>query len=117
MAIEPRRGEIWTVELDPTRGSEIQKTRPVVVISSDAMNRIPIRIVAPITTYQIKHEKQIWAVKVEATDGNGLLSKSTILPEQCRAVSLERFVRIEGSIAPYSMEELDAAIKIIFDLR
>lgn len=31
----PRRGEIWLVQLDPTRGQEIQKTRPAVVISSE----------------------------------------------------------------------------------
>jgi len=33
--ISPKRGEIWLVQLDPTRGQEIQKTRPAVVISSE----------------------------------------------------------------------------------
>ena len=116
MAVEPRRGEIWLVELDPTRGSEIQKTRPVVVVSSDAMNMLPLRLVAPITTYQARHAKRIWAVPLDATSATGLEAKSTIMPEQCRCVSLERFVRFEGVVPPYAMEELDAGIKIVFDL-
>jgi mRNA interferase MazF len=38
----PSRGEIWLVDLDPTRGQEIQKTRPVVVISTDLFAPIPL---------------------------------------------------------------------------
>jgi mRNA interferase MazF len=116
MAVEPRRGEVWLVELDPTRGSEIQKTRPVVVVSSNAMNMLPVRLVLPITTYQQRHAKRIWAVPVEATAATGLGSRSTVMPEQCRCVSLERFVRLEGTIPPYTIEEIDAALKIVLDL-
>lgn len=43
------RGEIWLVNLDPTIGAEIRKTRPVVVISSNAVGTLPIRLVAPLT--------------------------------------------------------------------
>ena len=42
----PRRGDIWLVNLDPTVGSEIQKTRPAVVVSSDAVGRLPVKLVA-----------------------------------------------------------------------
>src|SRR5215471_8503254 len=38
-AIYPRRGEVWWVDFDPTRGSEIRKSRPAVVITADALNR------------------------------------------------------------------------------
>ena len=116
MGHDPRRGEIWLVELDPTRGSEMQKTRPAVVVSSDALNRLPIRLVVPLTTYQDRHAKRVWAVPLDATAGTGLVAKSTIMPEQCRCVSLERFVRLDGSVPPYVMEELDAALKIVLDL-
>jgi mRNA interferase MazF len=116
MTPDPRRGEIWLVELDPVRGSEIQKTRPVVVVSSNAINGLPVRLVTPVTTYQEKHMKRIWAVPVDPTSGTGLAAKSTIMPEQSRCVALERFVRVEGTVPPYVMEELDAALKIVFDL-
>ncbi|ACB53253.1 putative PemK-like protein [Crocosphaera subtropica ATCC 51142] len=38
----PKRGEIWLVNFDPTLGSEIRKTRPAIVISSDAAGKLPI---------------------------------------------------------------------------
>lgn len=116
MGIDPRRGEIWLVELNPTRGSEIQKTRPVVVVSSNAINGLPVRLVSPVTSYQEKHLKWIWAVPIDPASGTGLFKKSTIMPEQSRCVSLERFVRLEGAIPLVAMEELDAALKIVFDL-
>ncbi len=43
------RGEIWVVNLDPTIGAEIRKARPVIVISSDAVGVLPIKLVAPLT--------------------------------------------------------------------
>ncbi|MCB0713004.1 MAG: type II toxin-antitoxin system PemK/MazF family toxin [Ignavibacteriae bacterium] len=46
-----RRFDVWLVDLEPTRGSEIRKTRPCVVISPDAMNRqIRTVILAPMTS-------------------------------------------------------------------
>ena len=47
-----RRGEIWRVGFDPTVGSELKKTRPAVVISSDAVGKLPVRLVAPFTGWQ-----------------------------------------------------------------
>jgi len=116
MEFDPRRGEIWLVDLDPTKGSEIQKTRPVVVVSSNAINALPVRLVTPITTFQDKHLKRIWAVPIEATPATGLDAKSTIMPEQSRCVALERFVRIQGSVSPSAMEELEIALKMVLDL-
>jgi len=47
----PKRGEIWLVQLDPTRGQEIHKTRPAVVISSEIFSSIPMRIIIPVATW------------------------------------------------------------------
>ena len=45
----PKRGEIWLVNFDPTVGAEIKKVRPAVVISSDSVGKLPIKLIAPIT--------------------------------------------------------------------
>lgn len=50
MALTPRRGDVLLAELDPSRGSEIRKTRPCVVVSPDELNRhLRTLIVAPMT--------------------------------------------------------------------
>lgn len=68
----PRRGEIWLVDLNPTRGQEIQKTRPVVVISSDVYQPISLRIIIPIATWQEKFITRPFMVKIAPTPDNGL---------------------------------------------
>lgn len=51
LARAPNRGEVFLVELDPTRGSEIRKTRPCVIVSPDELNHhLRTVIVAPMTT-------------------------------------------------------------------
>ena len=45
----PKVGEIWLVNLDPTVGAEIQKTRSAIVISFDYVGKLPLKLVVPIT--------------------------------------------------------------------
>jgi mRNA interferase MazF len=56
----PRRGEVWKIDFNPTRGAEIQKQRPAIVISSDAMGKLPLKIVAPITEWNWKKSSKRW---------------------------------------------------------
>ncbi|GIV65215.1 MAG: hypothetical protein KatS3mg046_475 [Bellilinea sp.] len=44
-----RRGEVWLVNLDPTLGAEMRKTRPAVIVSSDLVGILPLRIIVPLT--------------------------------------------------------------------
>ena len=46
---DPKRGEIWLVNLDPTIGVEIKKTRPAIVINSNIIGKLPLKLVVPIT--------------------------------------------------------------------
>ncbi len=84
----PRQREVWWAQLDPVRGSEIAKTRPVLVLSADAVNRsaLKICIVAAIST-----TPQDPGVRIElpAPDG-GPRRISYVLPHQIRTISHER---------------------------
>ena len=60
----PARGEVWLVNFDPTIGSEIRKTRPAVVISSDAVGRLPVKLVAPLTDWKNYYARNLWHVLV-----------------------------------------------------
>ena len=46
------RGEIWLINLDPTLGAEIRKTRPAVIVSVDAVGVLPLRVVVSITSWK-----------------------------------------------------------------
>jgi mRNA-degrading endonuclease toxin of MazEF toxin-antitoxin module len=61
-----KRCEIWLVNLDPTRGQEIQKTRPIVIISSDLFEPIPLRIAIPIASWQDKFSDRPFMVRIDA---------------------------------------------------
>ena len=111
----PKRGEIWLVNLDPTVGSEIQKTRPAVIVSSDALGRLPLRLIAPITGWKDHFKGNIWHVRVDSDGKTGLSKASSIDALQLRGVDTSRFMKRLGSLPPTVMEELVAAIAAVVE--
>ncbi|MCK6562290.1 type II toxin-antitoxin system PemK/MazF family toxin [bacterium] len=86
----PRRGAFHLVNLDPTLGMEIKKTRPAVIIQNDFGNQHgPLTIVAPLTSTTSQSPVR---VLVKASEG-GLKNDSCILLNQIRAVNKRRLVR------------------------
>lgn len=114
-SINPKRGEIWVVDLDPTQGSELDKKRPVVVISSDGVGRLPIKLVAPITEWKDHYSQNIWHVKIMPNALNGLDKASAVDALQVRCISVERFIRKRGHASTTIMEEITAAIAAIIE--
>lgn len=108
----PKRGEIWLVDLNPTRGQEIQKTRPAVVLSSNIYQPIAVRIVIPITTWQEKFIARPFMVKIPPTPENGLDRDSAGNVLQVRSVSTERFVKWLGQVEDGQLKELVAGLAI-----
>lgn len=111
----PRRGEIWMVAFDPTMGAEIKKLRPAVVISSDGVGKLPIRLVAPITGWNDGFARNIWHVKIAPTASNGLQKVSAVDALQLRGVDVLRFQRQLGRISATTLEEIVAAIAAIIE--
>jgi len=102
-----RRGEIWLVNLDPTVGSEIQKTRPCVVISPPEMHDyLRSVIVAPMATGSRPAPFRI-AVHHAGKDG-------LILLDQIRAVDKTRLSKPSGGIAPETLKAVLAALAETF---
>jgi mRNA interferase MazF len=113
--MSPSRGEIWLVDLAPTRGQEIQKTRPVVVISSNLFAPIPLRIIIPITTWQDKFDSRPFMVKLPATAANGLNRDSAANVLQVRSLSTQRFVKFLGQLEPNLLAEILAGLIVCVD--
>jgi len=113
--VRPRRGEIWLVSLDPTIGSELQKTRPAVVVNATIFDLIDVRIIVPLTTWQDRFAKQINKILVSRTTQNGLTTDSAADFLQARCVSVQRFVNKIGTIEAAVLEEIIAGIAIAID--
>jgi mRNA interferase MazF len=111
----PLRSESWLVNLNPTIGSEIRKTRPVVVISVDSIGKLPLKLIAPVTDWKPHFELNPWQVRVEPDENNGLTKTSAIDVLQLRGVDLQRFVRKLGILPPEIMKEINLAISLVVD--
>lgn len=114
---EPRRGEIWRVGFDPTVGSELKKTRPAVVISSDAVGALPVRLVAPFTSWKSHFEGNLWHVEVPPTEQNGLDKASAADALQVRSVDTSRFTEKLGRMHPPRLEEIVTAVALVIEYR
>lgn len=111
-----RRGEIWWVNLDPTIGSEIQKRRPALVISSDRVGRLPVKVIVPITEWDDRFADSVWHVRLEPTRGNGLTKRSAADALQVRCVSLRRFAGRVGVATATEVEEVTLALAAVLQI-
>ncbi len=108
-----RRGEIWLLNLDPTLGAEIKKTRPVVIVSHDSVGILPLRVIVPITHWQERYEVAPWLVKIEPSTINGLLRTSGADTFQIRSVAQQRFVKKLGELSNEEMDRIAKALAIV----
>ena len=106
------RGTVLEINLDPTVGHEIRKSRPCVVIQNDIGNKYsPLTIVAAIVGAE--HVKKLYPVNVRVPKGDGgLLKDSVVLCNQIRTVDELRFGKVYGSFSNSTMEQIDRALRI-----
>ncbi|TLY32759.1 MAG: type II toxin-antitoxin system PemK/MazF family toxin [Ignavibacteria bacterium] len=111
----PRRGEIYVVNLDPTIGAEIKKTRPGLIIQNDISNRSsPLTIVAAITS-KFALPPYPTEVVIEAPEG-GLKDDSVVLTNQIRTVDMQRLTRRLGRVTPETLHDVDQALLVSLGL-
>jgi mRNA interferase MazF len=110
-----RRGDIFAVDLEPTRGAEADKQRPAIIVSNDIANLTAARLgrgvvtVVPVTSNTARvHPFQ---VLLPATD-TGLPLDSKAQAEQVRAIALERIGGRVGVVPDSMMREVDEALRL-----
>jgi mRNA interferase MazF len=113
----PRQGEIWYVNLDPAMGVEIKKARPVVVVSSDALNspQWKMRIVVPCSAWQDRFEDKFFKVLIPADAETGLKKPSAAIILQVRSISVDRFQDRLGQVNTETLQELIAGLVLGID--
>jgi len=107
--------DIYLVDLNPTKGAEIKKARPCIIVSSNDIKVLPLKIIVPLIGYKEIHNKS-WLVKVLPNGKNGLSKVSTADPIHLRSVSHDRLIKKIGVLDASSYSELKRAIKIVLDL-
>ena len=105
----PRRGEVHLVGLDPTRGREIQKTRPCVVVSPDELNaHLRTIIVAPLTS-TIKPYPFRFECRFEKRAGSVVL-------DQIRTVDRERLIKRLGVLSAAEVTNVLKLLREMFEV-
>lgn len=108
-----RRGEVWVVNLDPTLGSEIRKTRPAVIVSDDNVGVLPLRVVVPLTEWHARYAVAPWMVSILPSAENGLDKPSAADAFQVRSIDQRRLVRLLGSLTATQMAEIAQALAAV----
>ena len=107
MADRPTRGDVFLVDLSPTRGREIQKTRPCVVVSPDELNaNMGTFIIAPLTTGGHPYPFRV-ACNFQGKPGHVVL-------DQLRTVDRGRLIKQLGTLDESSLGELSVVLQAMF---
>jgi mRNA interferase MazF len=93
-----KQGEIWLIDLDPTVGAEMTKTRPAVIVNDDELGKLPLKIIVPITDWKEHYSVAPWMIAINPSKQNGLTKKSSIDCFQIRSVSKSRLVKQIGHV-------------------
>jgi mRNA interferase MazF len=107
-------GDIWLAELDPIVGREQGGRRPVVVVSSDGLHNLPIKmiVVVPLTS----HDRGLVTQPRVASERSGLSRTSFARPEDMRAVDASRLQRRLGQVSAGELAEIRKVMRYLLDL-
>jgi mRNA interferase MazF len=113
--ILPKRGEIYLVNFDPTVGSEIQKTRPALILQNNISNQhSPITVVAALSS---QFDAEIYPTEVLITPPEGGLSHPlVVLLNQIRSIDRQRLIKRLGVVSDQIMDCVNNAILISLGL-
>jgi mRNA interferase MazF len=106
----PKRGEVWWVRLDPTLGSEINKTRPCVIVTTNVLNdRRRTVVVIPLSTSPNANPLLMVAVNCAGR-------AAVAVVDQIRAVSKDRLDKRIGTLSLEELAAVEEALRTILDL-
>lgn len=111
-----KQSEVWLIDLDPTKGAEIQKKRPAIIVNDNILGKLPLKVVVPITDWKDRYGIAPWMVKLEPNAQNGLSKESAVDCFQVRSLSQERLIKKLGFVDENTLEEIKEALKKVFSM-
>lgn len=112
----PKQNEIWLVEFEPQVGTEIMKTRPAVVLTNNALEKLSTRIIVPIRDFKPNHDLVSYFISIDPDKINNLVKKSTIDCSQVKSFDISRFKKKLGKISDELFNEIIIAINICIEI-
>ncbi len=112
----PRRGEVWKVNLNSTSRSETKKILTAAVISSDSLGYLTTRLIVPIITWQDDFSGIIWIVPIKPGDSNGLTTISAANTAQTFSADVRCFVRQQGVLDAPLILDIVASMAAVIEL-
>ncbi len=112
-----KQSEIWLINLDPTVGAEIKKTRPAIVVNDDALGKLPLKIIVPLTDWKNHYASAIWMVKIEPDKNNKLSKTSSADCFQVRSLSQERFIKKVGYINNLQLDKIQFGLAQVLSIK
>ena len=115
MASLPNRGEIWSADLNPTRGHEQAGTRPVLIVSTNAFNHGPAGLVFVLPLTRTDRRIPIH-VSIDPPEG-GVSARSYILCDAVRSIAKDRLgSRPWGSVSGTTLRKVEDYLRILMEL-
>lgn len=111
-----KQSEIWLIDLDPTKGAEIQKKRPAVIVNDDRLGKLPLKVIVPITDWKDHYNIAPWMVKIEPDTTNGLSKTSSADCFQIRSISEQRLIKKLGEVDSNTLIDIKEAVRKVLDL-
>ena len=113
--IKLKQYDIWIADLNPRFGTETGKTRPVVIVQTDLLNKYhPSTIICPITT-NVNLDAEI--LRVHLSKGSAKLKEDCdIMIDQVRAIDNKRLLKKIGELNQEQINFIKSNLEIIFDL-
>lgn len=109
-------GRYWLVNLDPTLGAEIRKTRPCVIMNDDAVGVLPLKIIAPRADCKDRYLRVPWMVVINPGSANNQQKPSSLDLLLVRSVSEERLVIKIGMIDAKQFALALESVKTVFGI-
>src|SRR5581483_10502934 len=108
--VEPRRGEIWWVRLDPTLGCEIAKTRPCVILSGNVFNKLRRTVVViPLSTSPQPSAPLLVPVRCDGRD-------VVAVTDQVRAITKQRLDPRLGELSSEDLKSVEQGVREVLEL-
>ena len=111
-----KQGEIWLINLDPTIGAEIRKTRPAIVVNDNNLGKLPLKIIVLLTDWKDRYDVAPWMVKINPDAKNGLVKESAADCFQVRSLFQDRFVKCLGLVSSHIMDEVRLGLSRVLSI-